>query len=215
MAFKLFMHPLSSYCHKALIGLYETELPFESVVVDLQNEAERAALVKLWPMGKFPVLQNADRSMTLAESTTILEYLAEHHRSKVALIPRDPEIAREVRFRDRFMDLYVHTPVQQIVGDRLRPAGQKDPVGVERSRATMTTAFEVLEAELSKHTWAVGEAFSMADCSAAPAIFYADKLMPLGDRYPSLRAYFDRLLARPSYARVLREAEPYFAMFPG
>lgn len=196
----LHMHPLASYCWKVLVGLYETQTPFTPNVVDLSDDAQRAALVRLSPFGKFPVIQ--DGTLVVTESTTILERYP-------ALIPE--AIAAEVRAQDRFFDLYVHTPMQKIVDDRLRPDGSKDPLGVSRAKETLAIAYDVIEAR--DGTWAAGEVFTMADCSAAPALYYGNEVAPL-DAHPRTRAYLERLKARPSFARVLDEAAPYFAMFP-
>ncbi len=199
----LHLHPLASYCWKVLIGLYETETPFTPNVVDLSEATQRAALMRLSLFGKFPVIEDGDE--VVAESTTILERFP-------ALIP--DAIAAEVRARDRFFDLYVHTPMQKIVDDRIRPEDSKDPLGVSRARDTLRVAYHVIERTMAdRRTWAAGETFTMADCSAAPALYYANEVAPL-DAHPHTRAYLDRLKARPSFARVLDEAAPYFQMFP-
>jgi glutathione S-transferase len=215
MSLTLHFHPLSSYCMKALIALYETETPFERQIVNLSNEAERAAFVKLWPLGKFPVLRDDARDLTIPESTIIIEYLAQHHPGKTALIPADADRARDTRLRDRFFDLYVHTYMQRIVGDKLRPADKRDPYGVEQATAQIELAYTMIDDQMRTGPWAMGDTFTMADCAAAPALFYANKVVPLGDRHPSTSAYLGRLSDRPSFARVLAEAKPYFAMFPG
>ena len=215
MSLVLHYHPLSSFCHKVLIALYENELPFTANIVDLGDPGQRAEFLALWPIGKFPVLQDVASGKLVPESSIIIEYLEQHHPGKERLIPDDPGQARETRLRDRFFDLYVHEPMQKIVGDRLRPEGAKDPHGVDHARKTMRTALGMLETDMASRTWAAGETFGLADCAAAPALFYADKVMPIATDYPNMKAYLDRLMQRASYARVLREAEPYFAMFPG
>ena len=214
MSLTLYFHPLASYCHKVLIALYENETPFTPNSVDLGNETERAALLKLWPIGKFPVLRDDAREQTIPESSIIIEYLDRHYPGRTRFIPDDADRAREIRLRDRFYDLYVHEPMQRIVGDRLRPQGMKDPYGVEEAKARLRTSYGMIDQEMATGTWAMGEAFSLADCAAAPALFYANEVMPFGDTHQNVAAYFGRLKARPSYARVLKEAEPYFAMFP-
>jgi glutathione S-transferase len=214
MSLTLHFHPLASYCHKVLIALYENGTPFAPNLVDLGNEAERAALLKLWPIGKFPVLRDDARDQTIPESTVIIEYLDRYYPGRTRLIPADADRAREVRLRDRFYDLYVHEPMQKIVGDRLRPEGNKDPHGVEEAKARLRTSYGMIDREMAGRTGVMGEAFSLADCAAAPALFYANEVMPFGDTHQNVAAYFGRLKARPSYARVLKEAEPYFAMFP-
>jgi glutathione S-transferase len=210
MALVLYFHPLASFCHKVLVALYENGTPFEPHVVDLGDERSRAAFFEIAPMGKFPVIR--DGGAPIIESSTIIEYLTLRHPGPTALVPKDPALALEVRARDRFFDSYVHEPMQKIVVDTLRPSGQNDPFGVAEARRTIETAFDVLERELGE-PWAIGDAFSMADCAAAPALFYANVVAPFGDR-PRLAAYLRRLMERPSFARVLEEARPHFASFP-
>jgi len=214
MSLTLHFHPLASYCHKVLIALYENDVPFTPNRVDLSSESERAALLKLWPIGKFPVLRDDARGQTVPESTVIIEYLDRYYSAQTRFIPSDFDAAWQTRLRDRFYDLYVHEPMQKIVGDRLRPEGSKDTHGVEEAKARLRTAYGVIDHQMAMQTWATGEAFGLADCAAAPALFYANEVMPFGEGCGNLAAYFGRLRARPSYARVLREAEPYFAMFP-
>jgi glutathione S-transferase len=214
MSLTLHFHPLASFCHKALIALYENDTPFTPHMVNLFDETERAALLKLWPIGKFPVLRDDARDQTVPESTVIIEYLDSHYPGRTPLIATDVDRAWQTRLRDRFYDLYVHEPMQKIVGDRLRPESKKDPHGVEEARARLLTAYGMIEAEMATRTWAMGDGFSLADCAAAPALFFANEVLPFGDTHANVAAYFDRLKARASYARVLREAEPYFAMFP-
>lgn len=214
MSLTLYMHPLSSYCHKVLIALYENATPFQPRDVNLGDPAEREEFRKVWPIGKFPVLRDEDRNRTVPESTTIIEYLTQHYPGPTQLIPNDAELAAQVRSLDRFYDLYIHDPMQRIVGDRLRLAAQRDPLGVEQARDRMRTALGMVETEMAGKRWALGESFSMADCSAAPALFYANRVMPLAGEFPQASAYLTRLEKRPSYARALVEAQPYFAMFP-
>jgi glutathione S-transferase len=214
MSLTLHYHPLSSFCWKALIALYENDTPFEPRLVDLGNETERAALLKLWPIGKFPVLRDDAKDRTIPESSIIIEYLDSYYPGRTQFIPADAKLALQTRLRDRFYDLYVHLSVQKIVGDRLRPEGKKDPHGVEEAKARIQSCYGMIDKEVAAKTWAMGEAFSLADCAASPALFYASKVMPFGDTHKNVTAYFDRLKARPSFARVIKEAEPYFAMFP-
>ncbi len=202
----LHFHPFASFCQKVLIGLYELDLPFEPNVVHLEKPEERAALAKLWPFARFPVIE--DGGKVVVESSIILEYLGGGR-----LIPKDPARALECRLRDRFFDLNVAVPMSKIVGDRLRPEGQHDAFGVEEARRELATAYRVAEGWLAGHEWAVGDAFTMADCSAAPALFYANLVQPFGD-FPNVAAYLARLEKRPSYARVRAEAEPYMKLFP-
>jgi len=215
MSLKFFFHPLSSFCQKVLIALYENDTPFEPHIVDLGNEASRAAFRKLWPVGKMPVLRDEARDRTIPESSIIIEYLAQHYPGRTALIPADPDLALRTRLGDRFCDLYVHEPMQKIVGDRLRPAGKTDPHGVDNAKAQLRLAYDMIDADMVSRTWAMGDAFTLADCAAGPPLFFANKLVPFGDSHRNLAAYFERLTKRPSYARALGEAEPYLKLFPG
>jgi glutathione S-transferase len=214
MTLKLYFHPLSSFCQKVLIALYENETQFEPIILDLGNPEHDAKLRRLWPPRKFPVLRDEKKDRTVPESSIIIEYLAQHYPGKARLIPDDPERARQVRFRDRFYDLYVNVPMQKVVTDRLRPAGKNDPHGVEEAKTMLKTSLDIVEREMRDKTWSMGDAFTMADCAAAPALFYADKVMPLAEKHANAADYLERLRSRPSYARVLAEAEPYFKNFP-
>lgn len=214
VALIFYYHPLSSYCHKALIALYENDTPFEPLLVDLGNETSRSEFYKVWPIGKFPVIKDTSKDRLVPESTVIIEYLDQLYPGKTRFIPTDAEQAREVRMKDRFFDHYIHNNMQKIVGDRIRPAGSKDPLGVEQARTQLKTALDMTERALAGKTWAMGEAFTLADCSAAPALFYSNKVMPYAASHPNCFAYLNRLMARPSYARTLKEAEPYFKYFP-
>ena len=214
MALTLHFHPLSSYCHKVMIALYENDTPFTPQIVNLMDEGERTALRKLWPIGKFPVLRDEARGETVPESTVIIEYLDQHYPGETRFIPAGGEQMRETRLRERFLDLYLHLPMQKIVGDRLRPEGKKDPHGVEEARTMADTALGMIEQEMATRRWAMGDAFTIADCAAAPPLFYLDKIKPLATKHPSVAAYLERLKQRPPYARVLQEAEPYMQFFP-
>lgn len=214
MSLTLHMHPLASYCWKVLIALYENDTPFEAHLVDLGDPKVVAAFKALWPTAKMPLLVDEARDRTVPETSIIIEYLQAAYPGPVRFVPDDPEAALRVRLLDRLFDNYVQEPMQKIVGDRIRPADARDPHGVAHARAQLAMAYDLLEGQLAGRAWAAGEAFSLADCAAAPALFYADKVAPLGVAHPVVSAYLDRLLARPSFARVLQEAEPYFAMFP-
>ena len=214
MSLKLYFHPLASFCHKALIALYENGTRFEPVFVDLGDAASRAAFQAVWPIAKMPVLRDEARDRTVAESTIVIEYLDAHYPGATRFVPADADRAWQTRMWDRFHDHYVQEPMQRIVGDRLRPAGRNDPHGVEQAQAQLHQAYAVLERQMDGKTWALGDAFTLADCAAAPALFYADTVAPFGATHANLSAYLDRLMARPSFARVLKEAEPYFGLFP-
>jgi glutathione S-transferase len=214
MSLTLHFHPLSSFCWKALIALYQNDTPFTPNTVDLGNADERAALLKLWPIGKFPVLRDDARDQIIPESSIIIEYLDRHYPGRTQFIPTEPDRAWQARLRDRFYDLYLHLPMQKIMGDRLRPEGKKDPHGVEEARAQLRTSYDVIEEQMADGVWAMGAAFGLADCAALPALFYGNMVEPFGESHKNVTAYFERLKTRPSVARVLREAEPYFKMVP-
>jgi glutathione S-transferase len=214
MSLTLHFHPLASFCWKALIALYENGTPFTPNLVDLGNPAERAALLKLWPIGKFPVLQDDARGEIVPESSVVIEYLDRHYPGPTRFIPDDSGRALQTRLRDRFYDLYVHLPMQKIMLDRMRPEGSKDPQGVEEARAQLRTSYAMIEQQMAGAIWAMGDDFSLADCAAAPSLFYGSMVVPFGDGERNLAAYFARLKERPSFARVMKEAEPYFNMVP-
>lgn len=214
MSLTLYFHPLSSYCHKVLVAFYENGTPFEPHLLNLGDEAVRAAFASLWPMGKMPLLRDHARDRTIPESSIIIEHLTRHFPGPTRFIPAEADLALEARLWDRFFDLHMQNHMQKIVTDRLRPAGQGDSYGVEQARASLATAYEVIERQMEGKTWAIGDAFSLADCAAAPALFYANMLSPLGDTHPNTARYLGRLTERPSFARVLTEAQPYFSLIP-
>ena len=208
---RLYTHPFSSYCQKVLVALYETGTPFE--YRHLESPGAMAELTALWPMKRFPVLVDGDR--TVFEASCIIEYLQLHHPGPRRLIPDDPDAALEVRMLDRFFDNYVSTPQQKFVADKLRPDGaNRDPHGVEEARAMLETSYAWLDRHLPGREWAAGDEFSLADCGAAPFLFYADWTHPIDARYPHVRGYRQRLLSRPSVSRAVDEARPYRSYFP-
>jgi len=210
----LFFHPLASFCHKVLIALYENETPFKGHIVDLMDERASAKFLGMWPVGKIPLLRDDGRNLTIPETTIIIEYLDRRHPGRHALLPKDAGQRLDARLWDRFFDLYVHVPMQKVVTDRLRPEGERDLRGVADAKATLSTAYDMIEQHMADRTWAIGESFSIADCAAAPALFYAGIVLPFHASHPNLAAYFERLLQRPSFKRVLAEARPYFNLFP-
>jgi glutathione S-transferase len=214
MSLVLHFHPLSSYSHKVLMALYENETPFEARSVNLGDAQARAEYLKLSPFGKIPVLRDEARDRTIIESTPIIEYLQMHAPGRVAFFPKDTDAAFEARLWDRVFDHYVHAPMQKIVGDRIRPEGVRDPHGVAEARATLKTAYDLFERRLGDHTFAAGAQFSVADCAAAPALFYAECVEPYSKSHPRLAAYFEALSQRPSYLRLIAEAKPFFRYFP-
>lgn len=215
MSLRLYYHPLSSYCWKVLVALYEKGTPFEPLLVNLGDEADRNAFFKVWPIGKFPVLRDDARNLTVPESTSVIEYLDLNYPGKLKLIPADADAAWQTRAQDRFFDWHVHDHMQRTVANKLRPADAKDPLGTSQYRSKMQTSYSMLEEQLAGKTWAMGDAFTMADCAAAPALYYGDLVEPIGNARPNLTAYLARLKQRPSFARVIEEAQPFFKYFPG
>ena len=216
MSLTLHFHPLSSYCQKVLVALYENSTPFEKQIVNLGDPDSAAAFRKLWPVGKMPGLHDSSGDRAIPESSIIIEYLQQHYPGGAALIPAEPAAALNTRLADRFYDLHVHDPMQRIVGDKLRPADKRDPYGVEAAKAILRSSYGIVDREMAPHkrTWAIGEAFTLADCAAAPPLFFANKLVPFAE-HKHLAAYFDRLSQRPSVARTFSEAEPFLKFFPG
>lgn len=214
MPLRLYFHPLASFCWKPLIALYENGTAFEPEQVELADEASATAFRAVWPLAKFPVLRDDARQCTVAESTTIIEYLDAYYPGPTRFVPGDADCAWRVRMWDRIFDNYVQHPMQKIVADRLRPEGGRDPLGVKQARSDLRRAYSLIGAELAGRSWITGETFTLADCAAAPALFYADVVEPFGESHPALSAYLGRLMERPSFARVLDEAEPYFPLVP-
>jgi glutathione S-transferase len=212
MTLILHEHPFASYCWKALIALYERDIPFEPNVIE--DEADRARLAEMWPMASMPVLVDDAAGITLPESTTIIEYL-DGLGDASRLLPADPAGALQARLWDRVSDGHVMTPMQKIVGDRLRPEGRGDPEGVAQAHAALERVYDLLDGHLAGGGWLAGPAFTLADCAAAPALFYARVVHPWDDeRLGALTRYFAEVTARPSVARVLDEARPYRPLFP-
>ena len=211
MALTLLAHPFASYCWKAIIALYESGTQFTFHEIDLGNEASSAELGRLWPLKKFPVLVDGDK--TVIESTIIVEHLDLYHPGISRLIPSDPRAALDVRFIDRFFDNYLQSPMQAIVSDALR-GGKGDGDVVASARASLDTAYAWLEDRIANRHWVAGDEFSLADCAAAPALFYADWTHAISEAFPNVRAYRARLNARPSVARTIDEARPYRHFFP-
>lgn len=210
MALVLHAHPFSSYCQKALIALYENDTPFKlQMLADVDSFAE---LARLWPLRLMPVL--IDGEEVVREASIIVEHLMLRHPGPVGLIPSEPKAALKVRFLDRVFDNYVMGPMQRIVGDALRGAGERDPKGVADAKARLDQSYEWLDGELNGRVWAAGEAFTLADCAAAPSLFYADWVHPIAEKFGVVRAYRARLLKRPSFARTVEEARPFRSFFP-
>jgi glutathione S-transferase len=214
MSLKLYFHPLSSFCQKVLIAFYENDTPFQPHIVDLADETSRSEFKRIWPIGKFPVLRDDAKDRTVPESSIIIEYLAQHYPGRTQLVPNDADLARQTRMRDRFFDLYVNMPMQKIVADRRQPTEKKDAYGVQEARLLLETACGMIDQDMATKTWAMGKAFSMADCAAAPALYYANLVSPFQDSHKNAARYFARLMERPSFSRAVQEAEPYRKLFP-
>ncbi len=210
---KLYYNPFASFCHKALIALYEKDIAFQPVFIDLGNPEHRARLQSVWPMMKFPVLRDEAAVRIIPESSLIIEYLDEIAPDRARMIPEEPRAALQARMWDRFFDGFVATNVTKVVVDEFRQEGRRDPDGVAQAKAQIVQALGLFEREVAGREWAIGNAFSLADCAGAPALFYAGTIVPL-DGYPHVQAYLERLLARPSFARVVEEARPYRHLFP-
>ncbi|MGK6357085.1 glutathione S-transferase family protein [Sphingomonas sp. DT-207] len=206
----LYAHPFSSYCQKVLVALYENDVDFEYRVIDNSDVVEE--LEALWPLKKFPVL--VDEGEAFLETSIVIEHLQHRYGGPVPLIPDAPQAAITARMMDRVFDNYVMTPVQKLVGDAIRPEDARDPFGVAEARRMLDTVYAWLDERLAPHPWATGEHFTLADCAAAPSLFYADWAHPIAPARASLHAYRARLLARPSFARAVDEARPYRPLFP-
>lgn len=214
MTLALHHHPLASFCHKVQIALYENDARFDPVVVDLGDPDSAAAFRQLSPLGKMPALVDHRRQCTILESTIIIEYLNRFYPGPTRFLSMDPDEAWRIRMWDRFFDHYVHDPMQRIVADRLRPEEKRDAFGVDQAKDQLRQSYAVLDSQLTGRNWAASDNFSLADCAAAPALFYANILEPFAETQQALADYLDRLMARPSYSRVLEEAKPWFKFFP-
>ncbi|MBU4434091.1 MAG: glutathione S-transferase family protein [Alphaproteobacteria bacterium] len=211
MSLTLYAHPFSSYCQKVQIAFYENAVPFAYRLLGPEDPAAIEEQRALWPIGRFPVL--VDDGATVAESSIIIEHLQLFHPGPVRLLPDDPKAALTVRFLDRFFDNYVMSAMQVPVFEALRAEGARKDEVMAQARVALDTAYQWLEDHLTG-PWAAGEAFSLADCAAAPSLFYADWVHPIGEAFPRVRAYRARLLARPSMARCVEEGRPYRPYFP-
>lgn len=207
---RLYAHPFSSYCQKVLIALYENHTAFD--YRHLEDAQAKAEFDALWPIGRFPILVDGER--VVMEATCVIEYLQLHHPGPVTLIPDDRDAALEIRMLDRLFDNYISSPQQKVVFDRLCSEVDRDPHGVAKARAMLETAYAWLDPRLRDREWAAGEQFTLADCAAAPFLFYADWTHAIDPGYAHLRAYRERLLARPSFKRAVDEARRYRSYFP-
>jgi len=212
MSLVLYGHSFSSYTQKVLIALYENSIPFEFRSLEPDKPQHAAEWLQRWPMRKFPLLVDGERNVV--ETSIIIEYLHHVHPGPVRLLPADPMAALDVRFLDRFFDLYVMDPVQFAVGSKLGLLPVKAEDGLSLAKERLERAYAWLEGQLAGRTWAAGDDFTLADCAAAPSLFYADWTHQISEAYPVLRAYRTRLLARPSFARAVDEARPFRPLFP-
>lgn len=217
MSLAVYGHLFSSYTQKVLMALYENGTPFEFRAIGQDTPEHVGEWLKRWPLAKFPLLvdgMGTKSERTLIETSIIIEYLQLKHPGPVQLLPADPMKALDVRFLDRFFDLHVMNMMQIAVNGALTgdPIKRKD--GHDESIAKLEKAYAWLEGELAGRTWATGADFTMADCAAAPSLFYADWVHRIPDTYPVVRAYRTRLLARPSFARCVEHARQYRPLFP-
>ena len=212
MSLQLYAHPFSSYCQKVLVALYENDTPFTYRLLGLDDPQAGEELAVLWPLKRFPVL--VDGPETVVESSVIIEHLALAHPGSTPLLPAEPKAALGVRMMDRFFDNYVMTPLQTIVFDHIRAAEDRDPYGVAKAREMLDDAYSWLDQTVAARQWACGPDFTLADCAAAPSLFYADWVHEIDTAFPHARAYRARLLARPSFARAVDEARPFRHFFP-
>jgi glutathione S-transferase len=209
----LHQHPFASFCQKTVIALYELDLPFETALID--GPESHAAMVALWPTGKMPVLHDRGADLAVGESSTVIEYADGVAPGGSCLLPEDRAGALEVRVWDRFFDHYVQVPMQKIVADALRPEGSEDPFGVSEARQTLDASYATLEQRMADRAWAAGETFSMADCAAAPALFYGRIVHRWDeDARPHLTRYYRDLVHRPSVLRSIDDARPFRGLFP-
>lgn len=208
----LYSHPFSSYCQKVLTALYENGTEFDTRMLGPEDPSAYEDLCGMWPVKRFPILLDGEKQVF--ESSIVIEYLGLHYPGPVKLIPDDADAALDVRMMDRFFDNYISTPQQKVVFNAIRAEEHRDPYGVTEARGMLDAAYGWLDERMADREWAAADAFSLADCAAAPALFYADWTQPIGEQFANVRAYRSRLLARPSFARAVDEARPYRALFP-
>jgi len=207
----LYGHPISSFTWKVLTALYENDTPFDAITVDQNTYAD---FIAKWPMGKFPILLDSDQGKMVTETSVIIEYLGAFYPGPTTFIPEDRHYALEVRRWDRVFD-HLNTTMSKIVVDNIRPDGQRDPYGVEEAKRIIAGVYAVIETQLAERDFIVGGSFTLADCAAAPALWYATRNAPLDGAFPRVAAYLERLKQRPSFARAVRDSEPLFHMYPG
>ncbi|QGZ95506.1 glutathione S-transferase family protein [Terricaulis silvestris] len=207
----LYGHPISSYTWKVLIALYENGTPFESVTVDQNTYAD---FIAKWPMGKFPILLDSDRKQMVTETSVIIEYLDAYYPGRTRFVPKHLDTALEVRRWDRVFD-HLGNTMTKIVTDNIRPDSQRDPYGVEEAKRIVRGIYTVIEAQVGDRDFIVGNTVTLADCSAAPSLWYGTRNAPLDGGFPRIAAYLERLKAWPAFARAVKESEPLFHIYPG
>lgn len=208
---KLYYMPVSTYSQKALMGLYEKQVDFERQIVNMRDPIEKEKYRRIYPMGKVPVLMRDD-GWLIPESTIILEFLDGNFLTGTKLIPDDKEKARQTRFYDRMCDLYINDSIVTLFFEGMKPEDKRNAEGIEKARFRATTMYEFLDKQLADRTWLMGDAFTMADCAAAPGLGYATKMLPFS-QYSNLASYWNRLSERPSFQKVMKEAAPVLAQF--
>lgn len=211
MVLTLYSHPLASYCWKVLIALYEKGLAFEARTVNLGNPAEKTAFQALWPTAKIPLLDDA--GTIVPETSIIIEHL-ERYPGKARLIPSEPQTQLEARLWDRIFDCYVMDPMQRTIAQQLRPVQEGDARASREAEEGLSAGYDLIESRIGDRVWAAGKDFSIADCAAAPALFYATTIQPIPETHTKLKGYFERLVSRPSVQRAIKEAAPYFQFYP-
>jgi len=209
---KLYYHPISSYSQKAVMAFHEKGATFKPMLINIMDPQAKAEYRKVHPLAKLPLLVDEKADRVVPESSIIIEYIDRHCPGGTKLIPDDPDLARQVRFKDRMMDLYVNDSMGKIFFDGMRPEGKRDPHGVAQAKATLDSVFELVDRDMATKTWAMGDTFSMADCAAAPALAYCRMVHPF-DKHKNLSAYAARLMERPSFMKIHDEAKPFLAAF--
>lgn len=212
MSLLLYGHPFSSYTQKVLIALYENGTPFEFRCIGSDTPEYTTEWLQRWPLGKFPLL--VDNGHNIVETSIIIEYLQLTQPGPVSLLPAYARHALDVRFMDRYFDLHVMTPVQHAVNAALTGDAIKRQEGLLHAAGKLDLAYAWLDTHLEGKIWATGDNFTLADCAAAPSLFYADWTQQIAEKYARVHAYRARLLARPSFARAVEEARPYRQLFP-
>ncbi|MGH8211846.1 MAG: glutathione S-transferase family protein [Rhodanobacteraceae bacterium] len=212
MYLKIYGHLFSSYTQKALMALYENDTPFDFLELSPEHPDIYADFAQRWPIKRFPLLVEGERQVM--EATSIIEYFDLHHPGRTRFIERDPDAAVETRMMDRFFDNYIQGSQQKVVFNELRPEKNRDSYGVDEARRMLETAYAWLDRRMADHEWAANDAFGLADCAAAPALFYADWTHEIDSKFSNVRAYRARLLARPSFARCVEGGRPYRSLFP-